>query len=109
MLQVDRHLQSLCDLEDYARELAAGRSPRRDDVAVVLDALRVGTTRGSWLLRVLNETLGRVSESEAARRQFFHAARALVFLRRDSSGPRTAAPCGTATRHAHEPAVATSA
>lgn len=77
------HTEALHRLEEFARDLAAGRAPRQGDIASTLQQLRLGATRGNWLLRILNETAAHASESPSARRQFFHAARALVSLRRD--------------------------
>jgi hypothetical protein len=83
MLDGDEHAQALRDLEEFAHDLAAGRAPRSSDITPTLRALRLGSTRGNWLLRIMSETSARLTDSEAARRQFFHAARAFIFLRRD--------------------------
>jgi len=82
MAEIDPQHKALRDLELYAYELAAGRAPERD-ITDLVAALRLGSTKGIWLLRILNETAARVAESASARRQFFHATRAFVSLRRD--------------------------
>jgi hypothetical protein len=68
---------ALHDLEVAAYRLASGRGPQPDPIALV----RALDGRGP-LLRILRDTAPRIFESEAARRQFFHAARALVALHR---------------------------
>jgi len=82
MAEMDTQQKALRDLEQYAYELAAGRAPERD-ITELVAALRIGSTKGVWLLRILHETAARVTESAATRRQFFHATRAFVSLRRD--------------------------
>ncbi len=77
------HAEALHLLEEFARDLAAGREPRHGNITETLQQLRLGATRGNWLLRILNETAAHTAESPSARRQFFHAARAFVSLRRD--------------------------
>lgn len=83
MLDGDTHNRALRELEEFAHDLAAGRAPRSSDITGTLSLLRLGTTRGNWLLRIMHETSSRVADSASARRQFFHAARAFVSLRRD--------------------------
>lgn len=82
MAEIDPQQKALRDLELYAYELAAGRAPERD-ISGLVAALRLGSPKGVWLLRILNETATRVMDSASARRQFFHATRAFVSLRRD--------------------------
>ena len=73
---------ALRELEAYAHDLAAGRVPRAN-IASALDRLNVSSPGGSSLIRILQATSQHVAESRTARRQFFHAARALVAMRRD--------------------------
>jgi len=70
-------------LEQYAYDLAAGRTTALANLAEIIASLRIGSTRGIWLLPILHKTAPQVAESAAARRQFFHATRAFVSLRRD--------------------------
>lgn len=89
MLGTNPHHADLRRLEEFAYDLAAGRA--RGDFVPTLTALRVGDARGNWLLRILHETSSRLTESAAARRQFFHATRALLTLRRDPIAREVAA------------------
>ena len=69
------------DLEVAAYNLATGRES--DDIEELVGV--IGSVRlrgGAPLVGVLRDTAPRLSESPAARRQFFHAARALVSLHR---------------------------
>lgn len=83
MLDVRSPAQALHDLEEFARDVAAGRSPRCPDITPTLGQLKLDDGSGDWILRVLSATCGRMANSAAARRRFFHAARALVSLRRE--------------------------
>jgi hypothetical protein len=70
------------DLEAVAYNLAKGRA-LGDDVESLVSV--IGSVRlrgGAPLVGILRDTAPRLSESSTARRQFFHAARALVTLHR---------------------------
>ena len=70
------------ELESAAYELATGRPHHRDLGALLREMVSLPLRSGMSLLAVLVATAPRVDESPAARRQFFHAARAFVSLHR---------------------------
>lgn len=71
---------ALCDLEIGAYNLAKGQPIDASLLVSAIDTrLLLG---GASLLIVLRDTATRVAVSSSARRQFFHAARALVTLHR---------------------------
>jgi len=72
----------LHELECAAYELATGRPHRRDLGALIREMVSLPMRDGMKLLAILLATAPRVDESPAARRQFFHAARAFVSLYR---------------------------
>jgi hypothetical protein len=71
---------SLADLEVVAYDIARGRPHDAPRVIASLDARSL--QGGAPLLTILRRTVGRVASCPTARRQFFHAARALVALHR---------------------------
>lgn len=71
----------LHDLEVAAYRVASGREGR-DIAELVREVVRFPIGRGAPLVAILGSTAPHVEESESARRQFFHAARALVSLHR---------------------------
>jgi hypothetical protein len=81
LTRANRSLSSvLCDLEAAAYDVAKGQSV---DAPALVSAIDTRALRGGApLLTVLRATAPRVSLSPTARRQFFHAARALIALHR---------------------------
>jgi hypothetical protein len=72
---------ALYSLEVAAYDLATGRA-RLDLGSVVNLVASLPINGGAPMLAVLRATAPRVEQSAVARRQFFHAARALVSLHR---------------------------
>ena len=86
------HLTELDDLsllEAHARRLAQGQAPDMTELVLLLGRLEIHGRWPRYLQRILCESLPKLRESGDARRQFFHAARALVSLRRYGT-PRAA-------------------
>lgn len=72
----------LHDLECAAYELATGRPTKHDIPNLVSQVTAAKVGNGSSLVAILRNTAPLLDESESARRQFFHAARALLSLYR---------------------------
>ncbi len=97
LLEADALDRALDAVQRAARGVARGESPQPELVIPLIGLLRrsthaakvaeladVGPARreGDHLLAVMAETIGRLADSPTARRQFYHAARAFVALRR---------------------------